>query len=60
MRFVVTGDNSKKFAFPGSKEATGKIGEVEYCTKRYSCKRLAIGCTKTTIGHSAENFGSKM
>ena len=59
-QFVVTGDNSKKFAFPGSKEATGKIGEVEYCTKRYSCKRLAIGCTKTTIGHSTENFGSKM
>ena len=59
MRFVVTGDNSKKFAFPGSKDDDNKVGELSYC-KSKNCKRLAIGCTKTTIGHSTENFGSKM
>ena len=59
MRFVVTGDNSKKFAFPGSKDDDNKIGKINSC-KSFRCRRLAIGCTKTTVGHMIENFGSKM
>lgn len=58
MKFIVREDVNSSFALPGSKTDFGKSAEKETYTGK--CPRLAIGCTKTVIGQSAESIGNKM
>ena len=59
MKFIVREDVNSSFALPGSKDSFGKVADKNQKPKE-KCPRLAIGCTKTAIGQSAESIGNKM